>query len=105
MKPVVITWGFSQNDGKPYLDCYLEIDNDSRGVQSLYLMELRGSTQGTSLALLKIPTEMGKDYIEDFIEANTEEVIKLLKSAKISAKDITRKGHEQSAIDFITCKS
>ena len=104
MKPVVISWGFSQHDGKPYLDCYLDVDHDSNGVQAVHMMELRGSSQGTKLALLKIPKEEGRDYIENFISLDSEEVIKLLKSAHIRAGDITRKGHEHSAIDFITCK-
>jgi len=104
MKPVVISWGFSPYNGKIYLDCYLEIDHDSNGVQDLYMMELRGSSQGTTLALLKIPREEGRQYVEDYINLEDESVLALLKSAKIRAGDITRKGHENNAIDFITCK-
>ena len=104
MKPVVITWGFSQYDGKPYLDCYIEVDHDSHNVGAVKMMELRGSTQGTKLALLKIPKEAGREYIEEYIAHNTEDVIKLLKSAFVRSGDITRTRHENSAIDFITCK-
>lgn len=105
MKPVVISWGFSQYDGKPYLDCYIDVDHNSENVGAVKMMELRGSSQGTKLALLKIPKEAGREYVEDYISHGGDEVIKLLKSAFVRSSEITRTRHENSAIDFITCKS
>ena len=104
MKPVLITWGFSPQDGKPYLDCYLEVDGNAE-VSSVKMMELRGTVQGTKLALLKIPRDCNRKYIEEFIEHNTTEVIELLNSAFVRSGEITRCGHENQAIDFITCRS
>ena len=104
MKAVVISWGFSTHDGKPYLDCYIEVDHNSENVGAVKMMELRGTTQGTKLALLKIPKEAGREYIEEYIAHNTEDVIKLLRSAFVRSSEITRTRHENSAIDFITCK-
>ena len=105
MKAVIITWGFSQENGKPYLDCYTEVDHNSNNVVNVKMMELRGIHQGTKLALLKIPKDAGRDYVNDFIKLDSEEVIKLLKSAFVRSSEITRTRHENAAIDFITCKS
>ena len=104
MKPVVISWGFNPYNGKIFLDCYLDIDDKRYGVTDVYMMEIRGNTQGTTLALLKIPKEEGRQYIEEYINLGDKSVLELLKSAKISAREITRKGHKHSAIDFITCE-
>jgi len=101
MKPVVITWGFSQDDGTPYLDCYLEIRDCSKDGTAVRIMELRGSTQGTTLCLLQVPADTKREDIESYIKMNTPDVIELLRKAKVRSGDITRKGIENQALDFI----
>ncbi len=103
MKPVVITWGFCQYTGKLYLDCFLEVTDCSKAGTAVKMMELRGSTQGTHLALLRIPKEMDREYVEDYIkEGDFHSVVQLLNKAKVRASEITRKRvSDNNAIDFI----
>ena len=103
MKPVVITWGFSQYNGKLYLDCYLEIQDCEKDGSAIKIMDLRGRTQGTKLALLRIPKDQDREYIETYIkEGSREEVTKLLNEAKVNVNEITRKRMSaNNAIDFI----
>jgi len=102
MKQVVLTWGFSQNDGTPYLDCYLEITDCEKDGAAVKMMDLRCSSQGTTLALLRVPADTEREDIESYIKMNTPDVIQLLRKAKVNVRDITRKKlSENQAIDFI----
>jgi len=101
MNTVVITWGFNPNDGKPYLDCYLPITDPTKDASAIKMMDLRGSSQGTSLALIRIPEGCEREDIEKYIEMNTPDAIELLKKAKVRVDDLVRRPHENQAIDFI----
>lgn len=101
MKPIVITWGFSTQDGKPYLDCYHEVADLDTG-HEIRMMDLRGKTQGTRLALFKVPKEFKREDMEKFIEFSGEEEISKLRKAQINVNEILRKRYSESnAIDFI----
>ena len=101
MKPVVISWGFNPYNGKPYLDCYLTI-NDLDDTTAIRMIDLRGKTQGTQMALLRIPKGCHREDIEEYISYNTAEVIETLRKARITPNDILRKKYSESnAIDFI----
>ena len=103
MKPVIITWGFYLHNGNIYLDCYLEIQDCERDGAAVKMMDLRGRTQGTKLALLRIPKDEDRDYIENYIkEGEREIVLELLQKAKVNVNEITRnKMSSNQAIDFI----
>ena len=102
MKQVVITWGFNQYNGEPYLDCYLEITDCDKDGTAVKMMDLRGRSQGTTLALIRVPTECQREDIANYIKMNTSDVIELLKKAKVHVNEITRKRmSENNAIDFI----
>ena len=106
MKPVIITWGFDPYNGKLYLDCYLEVTNCDKDVTAVKMMNLRGRTQGTHLALLRIPKDQDREYIETYIkEGRFHDVVQLLNKAKVNISDITRKKMSDiQAIDFIMSK-
>jgi len=102
MKQVIISWGFSQHTGDLYLDCYLEITDAQKDATAVKMIELRGSSQGTHLALVRIPKDCERDYIESLIkDVPRKEIIALLNKAKIRASDVLRKGDTNQAIDFI----
>lgn len=101
MKYLVITWGFCQHSGTPYLDCYLEITDAKKDAHAIRMMELRGSTQGTTLTLLRVPKDCERKDMDNYIKYMTPETLALLKKAKVRYNDITRKGVENQAIDFI----
>jgi len=101
MKPIVITWGYSQNDGKPYLDCYHEVTDLDDG-NSIRMMDLRGKTQGTRLALFKVPKEFKREDMANYIKFSGDEEIKTLRKAQINVNEILRTRYSESnAIDFI----
>jgi len=100
MKYIVITWGFSTHDGKPYLDCYLEIDKDTN-VSAIKMMELRGVTQGTKLAMFHASDEITRETLEEYVARGTEDVFAKLREAHFKAGDVIRKKPESNAVDFI----
>jgi len=101
MKNVLITWGFSHHDGTPYLDCYLDLDDLQSTPHEARMMDMRCSSQGTKLALLRLPKDYKREYLENYINHASKEDIKTLNTAKININNITRKAHESQAIDFI----
>ena len=100
MKPIVISWGFSSYSGEPYIDCYLEI-NDLKIAATEIKLIWRGRSQGTVLALLRVPNECKREDMEDYLELNKEKAIKLFKRAEFKAYEVTRRNYTNQAIDFI----
>jgi len=103
MKHVVITWGFDQYNGNLYLDCYLEVQDCEKDGSAIKMMDLRGRSQGTQVALLRIPKDQDREYIETYIkEGSREDGTRLLRKAKVNVNEITRsKMSDNQAIDFI----
>jgi len=102
MKQIVITWGFSSSDGKPELDCYLEITDAKKDGMAIKMMDLRSRFNSSNkMALFNVDKEFTREMMEEYIKTNTPCALKLLKQASVRAGDITRKGHDHQAIDFI----
>jgi len=102
MKQVVITWGFSNSDGKPELDCYLEITDAKHDGMAIKMMDLRSRFNSSNkMALFQVDDEFTRETMEDYIKTNTPCALELLKKASVRAGDITRKGYDHQAIDFI----
>jgi len=104
MKPVLITWGFDPDDGSIYLDCYLEIKYNEECGRDAEHINIRSKSQGTKLALLHIPKNEDREYIEEYIEKGlVPTVLQLLNKAKVNLSDILRKSKksDNQAIDFI----
>ena len=102
MKQIVITWGYSSVDGKPELDCYLEITDAHKDGVAIKMMDLRSRFNSTNkMCLFNVDDSFTRDIMSDFITSNTTHAIALLKRASIRAGDVLRKRHESNAIDFI----
>lgn len=102
MKQVVITWGFSSNDGKPELDCYLEITDAQHDGMAIKMMDLRGRFNSSNkMALFQVADEFTRETMEEYIKTNSPCALEMLKKGSVRAGDITRKGSTHQAIDFI----
>jgi len=103
MKTVLISWGFDTNKGNIYLDAYMDLTDPKFSPKDVKMLDFRVQFQQVHLALLKIPKECERDYIQEYFkEYKQENLVDLLKSAKVRSEDIVRKKlHENNAIDFL----
>jgi len=84
MTPTIITWGFDSTTGEIYLDCFLKIQDCKEDATALKMINLRCQHQGTKMALIKIPSDQDREYVESYIEDNPrEDTLKFLNKAQI----------------------
>lgn len=102
-KKIIITWGFNSEDGKLYLDSYLELVGEEKDlVKTVHIMELRQRFQMTHMTLLHTPEDTTREDIENYIKHTPKkEVIKKLKDGEVKVSAITRKDSGSTAIEFI----
>lgn len=102
LQPVLVTWYFNPNNGNLELDCFLECDKPENA-KAVGMVFLKANVQQAHAALLHIPKDAGREYIESYIKGGDQsEIVKTLKKAKVNENDITRKKHEAgNAIDFL----
>ena len=102
MKQIVITWGYNPTEGKPELDCYLEITDVKHDGTAIRMMDLRSRFNNSNkMALFNVDDNFTREMMQDYIKTNTPSMIAMLNKASIRAGDVLRKSYDNQAIDFI----
>ena len=81
MKPALILWRFSPAHGRTEVDMML-VGDQLKQPQAITYAMMRARFAEVFVAGLRVPDEVTPDELTKYVESNTEDVIKKLKSAE-----------------------